>query len=510
MKKTLLLACLSAAFSAYAQPFTPNTGSCGLAYGRVCMGTATGFSYSDVNSWDPYYLGTAIPETRDVHGGLTNTSNYHYTIGEFTNGSQRDIFYFKKNRLDGDIVDFLAIDANVDINNGTQENDIPRRMTIDETNHLMYVVGEFVTSGTSTPFLLCYDISGPASKMWAVALPGGDHGLDVTLDNNLDIYVLSQPATGGTFDIYKYDNTGSILGSFNNSSFSGSTSPYPYRLAHDNTTDDIYVVGTDGGNAFIGGINTSLSAIDYRTTSSAGGYYDADIDVSNGELVAVGTIPVGFGMASGTWASWDVSTTPYTLSYNGVGTSTDEAIIDVQVTPAGQYIVIAIDATSGSPERYLTYVDKAANGGLGDVHYGTNSYHFVNNPSGILATCMHRDSDGYIVVGGFDGGNVLAWTAKFNNPGVMSWSGYQNKSTSTQSIQKEKVTTSPNPVKAELTVSGNSAKQYRISNTLGQIILQGEINNNKINVSQLSSGNYFIQVISNTHQQIAISKFVKE
>ncbi len=510
MKKTLLLACLSAALNANAQPFTPNTGSCGLAYGRICTMTATGFSYSDVNSWDPYYLGTAIPETRDVHGGVNSTSNHHYTIGEFTNGSQRDIFYFKKNRLDGDIVDFLAIDGNVDVNNGTQENDVPRRMTIDDANQLMYIVGEYVISGAHTPFLLCYDISGSATKLWAVQLPSGDHALDVTLDNNLDIYVLGQTSSGTTFEIYKYSNTGTFIGTFNSSSFSGSSSLYPTRLAHDNTTDNIYVVGSDGGNAFIGGVNTSLSAIDYRTTSSSGGYYDADIDVSNGELVAVGTIPVGFGMASGTWGSWDVSTTPYTLTYNGVGTSTDEAIIDVQVTPAGQYVVIAIDATSGFPERYLTYIDKTANGGLGDVHYGTNSYQFVNNPSGILATCMHRDNDGYIIVGGFDGGNVLAWTAKFNNPGVMTWSGYQNKSTSIQNTQIENVAISPNPVKNELTITGDNISHYRVSNSLGQIVLQGEINNNKINVSELSSGNYFIQLMSNTHQQIAVSKFVKE
>lgn len=509
MKKLMLFASLSAALSANAQPFTPNTGSCGLAYGRMCFGTATGFSYSDVNSWDPYYLGTTIPETRDVHGGITSTSNYHYTIGEYTNGSQRDIFYFKKNRLDGDIVDFLAIDANVDINNGSQQNDVPRRMTIDETNQLMYIVGEFVISGTNTTFLLCYDISGPATKLWATALPGGDYALDVTLDNNLDIYVLTQTIFGSSFDIYKYDNTGVNTGSFNSTSFSGSTLPYPSRLAHDNSTDNIYVCGTDGG-AFIGGLTTSLTAIDYRTTGSVDWYNDIDIDVNNGELVAVGYRSPSMSVVSGAWTSWDVSTTPYTISYGGVGTSSSENILDVQVTPNGQYIVIALEASSGFPERYLTYIDKAANGGLGDVHYGTNSYQFVNNPSGILATCMHRDSDGYIVVGGFDGGNVLAWTAKFNNPGVMTWSGYQNKSTSTQNLQRENVAISPNPVRDELKISGNNIKHYRINNALGQVVLQGEINDNKVNVSQLSSGNYFIQLLSNTHQQVAISKFVKE
>ena len=68
----------------------------------------------------------------------------------------------------------------------------------------------------------------------------------------------------------------------------------------------------------------------------------------------------------------------------------------------------------------------------------------------------------------------------------------------------------PNPVKDELNIYDRTDLQsFKINNVLGQEILQREVTENKIDLSQLNKGVY-IGVFYKTNGQAITHKFIKE
>jgi alpha-tubulin suppressor-like RCC1 family protein len=68
----------------------------------------------------------------------------------------------------------------------------------------------------------------------------------------------------------------------------------------------------------------------------------------------------------------------------------------------------------------------------------------------------------------------------------------------------------PNPVTEELHISDiTDIKSFEISNVLGQKVVQGEVEQNKINLSQLPKGLYF-SVFYKNNGQVITYKFIKE
>jgi hypothetical protein len=81
---------------------------------------------------------------------------------------------------------------------------------------------------------------------------------------------------------------------------------------------------------------------------------------------------------------------------------------------------------------------------------------------------------------------------------------------------KETVETSvnvyPNPVKDVLTIAADNVKQVVMYNSLGQVVktVDADEDNVQINVSDLQSGMYFVNIIDNagnvTTNKVAVSK----
>jgi hypothetical protein len=509
MKKLLFVALAALSLDVSAQPFNLVTGTCGLAYGRPCTTLANGYSYSDIGS-GTYYLPSG--DVTDVHGSLSG-SNVHYMLGHYDNSGDMDLFYMKKDMVNGTILDFLSIDANTQaLSQMGLKDDAGMKMTIDESNQLAYLTGSYSSGGGSTSYLICLNnINTSASIAWAITL--NDEVLDVSLDGNGNVVVLEQVGYGGGcyFVLEEFDNTGSYQTSFSGVSYV-SAQQIARRMVYDNSTGNFYVCGYDNGAGFVFGVDNSLSYINHGLDYTFSGYAAIDMDPTNNEVVVVGT-----SVSGSAWASWDVSGMSYYVAYSGQSTTSADNMIDLLVDPNGQYIVIAIKVVSSVPERYLTYVDKAANGGLGDVHYGGSSYHFVNNPSGILATCLHKDDDGHVVVGGIDVGNDAVWTARFTDGALSSWTNYKNKTTGIRAISSnDDIVLSPNPVKNELAIQATikNISEYRIMNTMGQIVSSGTLSGDKTNsildMSKLAKGNYYLQLQSAKGQQVCIKQFSKE
>lgn len=97
-------------------------------------------------------------------------------------------------------------------------------------------------------------------------------------------------------------------------------------------------------------------------------------------------------------------------------------------------------------------------------------------------------------VASFDGGET--WES---NPGynyVFEVSGFTNPYLAVADADKNNFSFYPNPVKDELNfVSKNEASRITIYNVAGQMVKDSEIKNNRVDVSDLQSGNYIGKVI---------------
>ena len=68
----------------------------------------------------------------------------------------------------------------------------------------------------------------------------------------------------------------------------------------------------------------------------------------------------------------------------------------------------------------------------------------------------------------------------------------------------------PNPVRGNVlhVISNDGMKDYKIYNVMGQLVLQGQIKNDQINISSLNTGIFVVEL--NTYKEKITKKFIKE
>ncbi|NHN26949.1 T9SS type A sorting domain-containing protein [Flavobacterium jejuense] len=68
----------------------------------------------------------------------------------------------------------------------------------------------------------------------------------------------------------------------------------------------------------------------------------------------------------------------------------------------------------------------------------------------------------------------------------------------------------PNPVKGDIlhVISNDGMKDYKVYNIMGQLVLQGQIKNDQINIGSLNGGIYVVEL--NTYKEKITKKFIKE
>ncbi len=85
-----------------------------------------------------------------------------------------------------------------------------------------------------------------------------------------------------------------------------------------------------------------------------------------------------------------------------------------------------------------------------------------------------------------------------------------NVSTITETSKNVDFAMYPNPVKGNIlnVISNDGMKDYRVYNVMGQLVLQGQIKNDQINVGSLNGGIYVVEL--NTYKEKITKKFIKE
>jgi YD repeat-containing protein len=78
------------------------------------------------------------------------------------------------------------------------------------------------------------------------------------------------------------------------------------------------------------------------------------------------------------------------------------------------------------------------------------------------------------------------------------------------SIEKEMISIYPNPARNQITVSSSiTVGSYRIFNTLGEQVLNGNLISPSINIEALNSGSYFLMLDNKNSNQTYHKKFIK-
>lgn len=497
MRQLLLLAAMAASVHVSAQKFTPQGGgTCGVNYGWPCPFSSipTGYSYSDYGS-GTYYLDDPLP--MDVHGPDGSTRNEIYTVGIEAAASPDRAYFMRRNATTGQITQLITwgplTPGGTDAGNAA--------VTYDNNNDRLFVLGAYFIPGGTQVYFRRFNYT-TNSFLFTCYLPTtiALSALDMAVDGNGDVYILCGKIGTSGFMIYKYTFNGTTLGSLNSTSISGLSTPYAKKFEYDNNTGNLYICGRDGSAGFICGINASLSVLGVGTdANSTWGYTDIDFD-NNGYLFAVGSdgnYP--------SWAEWDVST--YTTNYTGTS-STMANISEILIDPNDRHIVLA--------DQYITYIDLAA----GDIHYGSDVGTLPTTVSPQYSK-LHRDAtDGDILVCGLNPSTFpvypTEYVARYNyTGGPTSWSGYENKSTtSVSSLDKDNsIVLHPNPTTNRLSIDlkNNNADNYRIINNMGQMVSKGYMLAPRatIDVSMLQPGQYYLQLLNNT-QTINTQTFTKQ
>ncbi|WP_445456029.1 M4 family metallopeptidase [Flavobacterium sp. HNIBRBA15423] len=85
-----------------------------------------------------------------------------------------------------------------------------------------------------------------------------------------------------------------------------------------------------------------------------------------------------------------------------------------------------------------------------------------------------------------------------------------NVSTITETSKNVDFAMYPNPVKGNIlnVISNDGMKDYKVYNVMGQLVLQGQIENDQINVGSLNGGIYVVEL--NTYKEKITKKFIKE
>ncbi|MBS1778450.1 MAG: T9SS type A sorting domain-containing protein [Bacteroidetes bacterium] len=531
MKKLMLfMAGIAMSLGTHAQ-FSLDAGGCGTAYWQPCLGT-TGYAYNSSSLTDAVIS--------DVHGALNSTSLYHYEVGDFDNSGDRDIYLIKKNRLNGATVSTVTFDANTAINSNPATYDNCKKMTVDENNHKAYITGTW--GPTFIPFLACINLN-TNTFAWGKSLNTYQDIKDVAVDASGNVYVLVREIRSCNtcpleFSILKYSSGSTFLGSWSTSSFGSSDSYFGNAMEYDGS-GKIFVVGQGSGatwgSSFLLGINTSSMSFHYIANLTSypfdkGGFNKIGRNPTNGHIVTAGeyTTP---STTSTTWQEWDVTSNPTKYGalsptalppnkgLSGISSTSIDILTDLLVNPNGKVDILIVNGVLNA--RYLTYINPALNSGLGDIDYSTgggNAIQFSStDPQPVWA---NKDEDGSIIVGGTYGTSPssITFTAKFHDAslttGTGAWPGYENKSTGINHIHADEISIAPNPASDILSIEGiNDNADYRISNTLGQIVAKGSIGNSKnaqIGISGLNQGTYYLQLYSADKSIITTKPFVKQ
>ncbi len=264
------------------------------------------------------------------------------------------------------------------------------------------------------------------------------------------------------------------------------------------STDNVGVTGYDvyKDGTLLGSVTGSAAQVTGLVAGTSYSFYvkakDAAENISNASnTVNVTTVAISTCTATTLSiifdnypeeTSWDIKDSTGNVVFSG-GTYASQA--------DGSTLTIPNCLDSGC----YTFTMKDSYGDGMCCSYGNGSY------------TLTQDSNGTVLASGASFTSTDATNFCVGSAGIVSFTGNLNPETE-ESLNPE-VTIYPNPASNFVTVylRDQKMKQYLITNMMGQTVSQGKISNQKIDVSALENGVYFIQFSSDKKQ--ITKRFIK-
>ena len=350
---------------------------------------------------------------------------------------------------------------------------------------------ELTATGGSTP-----DTTAPTT-------PGNVSASNITETAATISWSASSDNIGVTgYNVYQ---NGSLLGSTTNTSatISSLTAGTTYTFAvsafdaagNESSTDSVtFTTDASGGGGGGGtptycgsqGNDSSYEWIDYvafggmtNTTGDDGGYADYTNNVANVTPGSTNTLVISAGFSSSSyteyWKIW--------IDYNQDGTFDDSEVIASGSSSSADNLSVSVTipttATLGNTGMRVSMKYNAEQTACETFTYGEVEDYTVNISNTVAPSYTTFDT-------------VSADTTELGNEASFALQAYPNPAT--------------NFIKVNLTSKASTAS-YKILNTIGQLVLQGDILDGNIDISSLKKGIYLLQ--ANDGQKDFTSKLIK-
>lgn len=319
-------------------------------------------------------------------------------------------------------------------------------------------------------------------------------------------------AAQGTYYVYveasspNYSNKSTILNSpcYDLSSTSSATFTFKYHM---------YGVAGMGGLKLQASTNgTSWTDVWTKSGNQGNSWLDASVDLAS---YAGDTVRLRFVGSTGTTWQGDIAVDDISLS-TGIVNPPTCTNVNVNLTfdnyPEETSWQI-LNSASQVVESGGTYGSQADGSSLTITKcLAAGCYTFkINDTYGDGMCCSYGNGSYTVTSGGTtlaSGGNFGA--SQSTNFCVGTTGLVSNINTVTEIKQGIDFEMYPNPVKGDVlnVISNDGMKDYKVFNLFGQLVLEGQIKDNQVNVSKLSTGVYVIEL--NTYKEKITNKFIKE
>lgn len=438
----------------------------------------------------------------EVANAVKQTNDGGYIIAGFTSSNDADVSGNHSSNNDFWIVK-ISSSGNIEWQKTLGGTGNDRAQSIQQTSDGGYIVAGSTESlngdvtgyhGTFGEDYWVVKLSALGIIEWQKALGGKNHDR---------AYSVRQTADGGYIVAGESNSLDGDVGVGNHGS--GNSPTMDYWIVKLNSTGNIEWKKIFGGKE-------ADSATEIQQTTD-GGYIVAGISSSNDGDVS------GNHLSSGGFPTSDYWVVKLTNSGNiewqkSLGGSGQESgtgfLVSIQQTYDGGFIVAGesgsnngdVSGNHGGKDYWVVRLNMT-----GSILWQKT----LGGTFGDIAQCVRQTADGGYIIAGYTGssnGDVSGYHSGFDfwivklNPDAMSVNDI--KTTENLSIY-------PNPVKDMITINGNLAKNTKafIYDINGQIVKQiNEINNQMIEVENLATGSYILEIIQN-HKKQSI-KFIKK
>ncbi len=247
---------------------------------------------------------------------------------------------------------------------------------------------------------------------------------------------------------------------------------------------NVAAVDNSGTSSF----NTSVLINTLQTACSAMSSNGNDVYISSVNIIPNGSISMTNNSANSNYTNFSCDETRQIKLLIGSTGNTITVTKSWMGTTSNAQVQAWIDfnwnTTFEASEQILNSTLDASNSATSTFNVPAS---LLGSCGGVMMRVIVSNVSSTAACGSFSVGEVEDYGVKFINEPILAIQ---------ENLKMEEPVIFPNPVNDFLNISkGNDKKNYQIYNSVGQLVMKGQIEENRIDVQKLSKGVYFISIL---------------